>query len=92
MVSAAVVSGLFAVGGPSIAVEVGACVVGAGALTASSSATYTKSRARFATTLGLTEAAVDSALRPIYLAGTFVAWTGLLGIACFLGGSLGVLL
>jgi hypothetical protein len=92
VVSTAVVSGLFAVTGPSITVELGACVVGAGALTASGAASESSRSSRLASTLGLTDGVVDSALRPVYLTGTFAAWTGLLGIACFLGGSIGVLL
>jgi hypothetical protein len=86
-----VASGLYAAAGPSIPIELGVCALGATLLTSFAAPELRKRNARLAARLQLSEATVDSALRSVYLAGYFVVSAALLGIGCFLGGSLGAL-
>jgi hypothetical protein len=88
----AVLFGAFSVIGPSLSIELGFCAIVAGIMTASTATARKMWSSRWASALGLEAAAVDSFLRPVYCGGLFVTYGGLLGIACFLGGSVGVLL
>jgi hypothetical protein len=88
----AAVSGLVALTGPSVIVELAISAIGAGMMTAGTTKARTLWSSRLADTLGLEATVVDEALSPVYRKGIFVACAGLLGIACFLGGSLGVIL
>jgi hypothetical protein len=72
-------------------VELGVCLVGAGALTVSKAPEVKRRNQQLATSLELTATCVDSALHRIYVIGIFVASAGLLGVGCFLGGALGAL-
>jgi hypothetical protein len=88
----AVISGSFALTGPSVRVELGVCMLGAGMMTAGTARARRAWSSVQAAALGLDAVEVDAALSPVYRGGMFVACAGLLGIACFVGGLLGTLL
>jgi hypothetical protein len=89
LAGAALVSFLLALNGPLLALEAGACLLAGLWLTAASLAPSQEHTATLATELELPAADVKAAVFPIVRIGGFLAWIGMLGVACFLGGSLG---
>lgn len=85
-------SALYALVGTSVSIELGVCLLLGALLTTNQLPTLKERSARLATSLKLGSNDVESTLRPAYLVMLFTASVGMIGIGCFLGGLLGLLL